>query len=49
VGSLGAWNSWIDNSWIDINLRRDFRWYGEPEVRKNTIGFRCLLVKTGPN
>lgn len=44
VARGGAWNSWID-----INLRRDFRRYGEPTVRENSIGFRCLLVKTGPN
>ncbi len=44
MDSLGAWDSWSD-----INLRRDFRWYGEPTARKNTIGFRCLRVKSGPN
>jgi formylglycine-generating enzyme required for sulfatase activity len=44
VARGAAWNSWID-----INLRRDFRWYGEPDVRKDTIGFRCLLVKPGSN
>lgn len=44
VARGAAWNSWID-----INLRRDFRWYGEPTVRNNATGFRCLLVKTGSN
>lgn len=44
VARGGAWNSWID-----VNLRRDFRWYGEPNVRNNTIGFRCVLVKSGTN
>ncbi len=42
VARGGAWNSWID-----INLRRDFRWYGEPTVRNNATGFRCLLEKAG--
>ncbi|MBP9901781.1 MAG: SUMF1/EgtB/PvdO family nonheme iron enzyme [Verrucomicrobiota bacterium] len=42
VARGAAWNSWID-----INLRREFRWYGEPDVRQNSIGFRCLLVKSG--
>jgi formylglycine-generating enzyme required for sulfatase activity len=44
VARGGAWNSWID-----INLRRDFRWYGEPTIRNNATGFRCLLLKTGSN
>jgi formylglycine-generating enzyme required for sulfatase activity len=44
VARGGAWNSWID-----INLRRDFRWFGEPTLRENSIGFRCLLVKAGSN
>ena len=44
VARGGAWNSRID-----INLRRDFRWYGEPNVRNNTIGFRCVLLKSGSN
>lgn len=35
----GAWNEWID-----INLRRDFRWYGSPTERKHSAGFRCVLV-----
>lgn len=44
VARGAAWNSWIE-----INLRPDFRWYSEPDLGKNTIGFRCLLVKTGSN
>lgn len=44
VARGGAWNSWIE-----INLRPDFRWYSEPDLSKNTIGFRCLLAKTGSN
>jgi formylglycine-generating enzyme required for sulfatase activity len=44
VARGGAWNSWID-----INLRQNFRWYGEPTARNNATGFRCLLVKTGSN
>lgn len=44
VARGGAWNSRID-----INLRREFRWYGEPTVRNNAIGFRCLLVKSRSN
>ena len=44
VARGAAWNSWIE-----INLRPDFRWDGEPTVRNNATGFRCLLVKTGAN
>lgn len=44
VARGAAWNSWIE-----INLRTDFRWYGEPEIRNNATGFRCLLVKTSSN
>lgn len=29
---------------IEINLRPEFRWYGPPDDRKNTVGFRCVLV-----
>jgi len=39
VARGGAWNSWID-----INLRRDFRWYGSPETHSNATGFRCVLA-----
>jgi len=32
------------NSWIDINLRPEFRWYSDgPDDKKNTFGFRCVL------
>ena len=41
VARGGAWNSWID-----INLRRDFRWYGEPTIRNDATGFRCLLLES---
>jgi len=44
VARGAAWNSWIE-----VNLRQDFRWYAQPEERKNNIGFRCLLAKTGAN
>jgi len=44
VARGAAWDSWIE-----INLRLDFRWYGEPTIRNNATGFRCLLVKTGSN
>jgi formylglycine-generating enzyme required for sulfatase activity len=33
--------SWADN--IDINLRKEFRFYCTPDDRKNTFGFRCVL------
>jgi formylglycine-generating enzyme required for sulfatase activity len=39
VARGGAWNSFIE-----INLRPEFRWYmNGPDDRKNTIGFRCVL------
>lgn len=38
VARGGAWNTFIE-----VNLRPEFRWYGPPEERKNTIGFRCVL------
>ena len=41
VARGGAWNSWID-----INLRRDFRWYGEPTFHNGATGFRCLLLES---
>lgn len=34
--------SWED--WIEVNLRTDFRIFIEPTARKNTYGFRCVLV-----
>ena len=44
VARGGAWDSWID-----INLRRDFRWYGSPEAHSNATGFRCVLASKGGN
>lgn len=36
------------NSWIEINLRREFRWYSDgPDQKKNTFGFRCILAPKG--
>lgn len=36
----GAWSSWIE-----INLRPEFRWYSDgPDQKKNTFGFRCVLA-----
>jgi len=36
----GAWDSRHE-----VNLRPEFRWYSRgPDERKNTFGFRCLLV-----
>lgn len=40
VARGAAWNTSIE-----INLRPEFRWYSNgPDDRKNTIGFRCVLV-----
>jgi len=44
VARGGAWNSWID-----INLRRDFRWYGSPTDHKDSTGFRCALAPATGN
>ena len=33
--------SWADS--IEINLRKEFRFYCTPDDRKNTFGFRCVL------
>jgi formylglycine-generating enzyme required for sulfatase activity len=35
--------SWQDR--IEVNLRMNFRNYCKPDERKNTFGFRCLLVQ----
>lgn len=33
------------NSFIEVNLRIDFRWFSNgPDERKETFGFRCVLV-----
>lgn len=40
VARGAAWNSFIE-----INLRPQFRWYTSgPDDRENTIGFRCVLA-----
>jgi formylglycine-generating enzyme required for sulfatase activity len=33
--------SWAES--IEINLRKEFRFYCTPDDRKNTFGFRCVL------
>lgn len=34
------------NSWIEINLRPEFRWYSDgPDEQKNTFGFRCVMIQ----
>jgi formylglycine-generating enzyme required for sulfatase activity len=33
--------SWADS--IEINVRKEFRFYCTPDDRKNTFGFRCVL------
>jgi len=34
------------DSWIEINLRVEFRWYSDgPDEQKNTFGFRCVMVQ----
>jgi formylglycine-generating enzyme required for sulfatase activity len=38
VARGGAWDTFIE-----INLRPEFRWYAAPEERKNNIGFRVVL------
>ena len=36
------------SSWIEINLRPEFCWYGDgPDQKKNTFGFRCVLLNAG--
>jgi formylglycine-generating enzyme required for sulfatase activity len=42
VARGAAWNSSIE-----INLRPEFRWYAPPDERKDTVGFRCVLSRTG--
>ncbi len=39
------------NSFIEVNLRPEFRWYSDgPDDKKNTFGFRCVLqAATGSN
>ncbi len=33
-------------SWIEINLRPEFRWYSNgPDEQKNTFGFRCVMIQ----
>ena len=39
VARGAAWNSFIE-----VNLRPEFRWYEAPEVRKDSIGFRGVLT-----
>ena len=36
--------SWVER--IEINLRKEFRFYCTPDDRKNTFGFRCVLKKS---
>ena len=38
------------DSWIEINLRVEFRWYSDgPDDKKNTYGFRCVMTSAaGP-
>src|SRR5262249_49487067 len=39
----GSWNDFIE-----VNLRVAFRWYSNgPDDKKNTFGFRCVLVPGG--
>jgi formylglycine-generating enzyme required for sulfatase activity len=33
--------SWQD--FVEVNLRPEFRWYCQPDERRNTFGFRCVL------
>jgi formylglycine-generating enzyme required for sulfatase activity len=36
------------NTWIEINLRPEFRWYSDgPADKKNTFGFRVVLQSSG--
>ena len=32
------------DTFFEVNLRPEFRWYGGPDEGKNMVGFRCLLV-----
>ena len=33
------------DSWIEINLRPEFRWYSDgPDEKKSSFGFRCVLA-----
>jgi formylglycine-generating enzyme required for sulfatase activity len=40
VARGGAWDTFIE-----VNLRPQFRWYASPLEHKNSIGFRVVLVK----
>jgi len=42
VARGAAWDSFIE-----VNLRPEFRWYEAPEVRKEKIGFRVVLEPKG--
>jgi formylglycine-generating enzyme required for sulfatase activity len=37
--------SWHD--FAEVNLRPEFRWYGKPDEKLNTFGFRVVLKKGG--
>jgi hypothetical protein len=40
VARGGAWDTFVE-----VNLRPEFRWYGAPDARNNAVGFRCVLTK----
>lgn len=44
VARGAAWETFIE-----INLRPEFRWYEAPENRRDKIGFRCVLLPKGVN
>ena len=40
----GSWNDFVE-----VNLRKEFRWSCRPDERQNTFGFRCVLLPgSGP-
>lgn len=39
VARGAAWDTFFE-----VNLRPEFRWYGSPDDGKNVVGFRCVLV-----